>query len=123
MNILIVEDNNQLIQSVAEACREKGWTVLLANTAEQAFEVLEKTQCQVVVLDVMLAGGMNGFDILETLKRRDEWKTIPVIMLTNLDSEEQTARQIGVADFIVKANASLDDVVSRIEQAVSHSII
>ncbi len=120
MNVLIVEDNNQLIQSVADACRGKGWAVLLANTAEQAFEVLGKTQCQVVLLDVMLAGGMNGFDILETLKRRDEWKQIPVIMLTNLDSEEQTARQIGVADFIVKANASLDDVVSRIERAAKH---
>jgi len=62
---------------------------------------------------------MNGFDILEELKRRDQWKAIPVIMMTNLDSEEKTAREIGAADYIVKSNVSLDEIISRIEHVVT----
>jgi DNA-binding response OmpR family regulator len=119
MNVLIVEDDVQLIQSMASACREKGWQASLASTGDQAFDELHTGSFNVILLDVMLPGGMNGFDILEELKRRDQWKNIPVIMMTNLDSEEKTARSIGAADYIVKANVSLDEIVERIEKVVS----
>ncbi len=117
MNILMVEDNTQLIQSLAAACRDRGWEVTLAGTGDQALDELHMTQFDVIMLEAMLPGGMNGFDILEELKRRDKWKQIPVIMLTNLESEEQTARAIGAVDFIVKSTASVDDIISRIQRA------
>ena len=65
----------------------------------------------VILLDVMLPGGMNGFDVLEQLKKNSVSQTIPVFMLTNLDSEEKVAKTIGAKGYIVKANTSKNEIV------------
>lgn len=69
-----------------------------------------------VLLDIMLPGGMNGFDVLEDLKRNQLTSSIPVIVLTNLDSERETALKIGAADYAVKANTSIEETVQKIKQ-------
>jgi len=53
--------------------------------------------------------------VLEALKRNPDSKPIPVIVLTNLDGEEASAKQIGAADYIVKANIEVDVLVERIK--------
>ena len=59
---------------------------------------------------------MDGFDVLEQLKRDEVVKNIPVIVLTNLDSERESALKVGAVDYIVKANASIDQVVEKVNE-------
>lgn len=66
----------------------------------------------------MLVGGTNGLDILSQLKKEPETQNIPVIVLTNLDSEEKTARDIGAQDYLVKANVSRDEIVEIVKKYV-----
>ena len=63
----------------------------------------------------MLPAGMNGFDLLEQLKRDEKLKTVPVIVFTNLDSERNVAESMGAVDYIVKANTSIDDLVKKVK--------
>ncbi len=63
----------------------------------------------------MLPGGMNGFDLLEQIKADSTSKSVPVIVLTNLSTEQKTAYDIGAVDYIVKVNMSLDDIILKIK--------
>ena len=63
------------------------------------------------MLDIMLPGGMNGFDVLEKLKADPLTEKIPVVVLTNLDSEEKVAKTIGACDYIVKSDTTKDELV------------
>jgi len=114
--ILVIEDEAQAQKIYAELLTEAGYTVLQALTAQEGLE-LAKTQIpNLILLDIMLPGGMNGFDVLEALKRDDKLKAIPVVVLTNLDKEKQTSLTIGAADYLVKANSSVDEVVAKIKE-------
>jgi putative two-component system response regulator len=112
--VLIVEDDLGLQTIVSEQLTKSNITVLKAGSGKEALDLLETKTPNLIVLDIMLPGGQNGFDVLEQLKRSEKTKSIPVIILTNLDSEMKTAIDIGAVDYIVKSNTSIDQVVSKI---------
>lgn len=118
--ILIVEDDKQLVIIYSERFAREGYSVVTAMTGAEGLTLATNEKPDMVLLDVMLPGGMNGFDVLEELKRNTVLSHIPVLMLTNLDSEEKIARDIGVVDYLVKANSSLSDVVARVNQYIGH---
>lgn len=82
-----------------------------AVTGREGLTMVKTENPDLILLDVMLPGGMNGFDVLEDLKRTEATKNIPVIILTNLDSETNVAKSIGAKDYLVKANTTKDDLV------------
>ena len=67
----------------------------------------------------MLPGGMHGFDLLERLKADEKLKKIPVIVLTNLESEEKVAKDIGAIDYIVKVHVDPKDVMEKIKKVLA----
>lgn len=114
--ILVVEDNPQLQQLYITKLDTNGFTTFGVATGEDAVKQAQEHKPDLILLDVMLTGDMNGFDTLEVLKRDDALKNIPVIMLTNLDTEEAVAKKIGAVDYLVKVNLDLDDIVKKIRQ-------
>ncbi len=67
----------------------------------------------------MLPDNMSGFDILEKIKKSPTTKDIPVIMITNLDSEKETAKKMGAKDYLVKVNITPDELVARVTYYLS----
>ncbi len=112
--ILILEDNSELQTLYAESLAEKGHTVQGATTVTEAFSSMLQEKPALLVLDIMLPGGANGFDMLDQIKNNTLLADLKVIIITNLDGEEQTARDAGAVDYIVKPNMSLEDTVARI---------
>lgn len=117
--ILIVEDDRQLLKLYTSQFTRLGYEV---DSAFTAVDGLAKAKAEphpnLILLDIMLPGGANGFDVLEDLKRSNLLDVIPVIMLTNLDGEEETAKSIGAKDYIVKANTSLADVAAKVQRCM-----
>lgn len=113
--VLIVEDDMSLQKILAQKLGEAGIAVVSANTGQAAITHLKTDKPDLILLDIMLPGGMNGFDFLEQIKADKAYKSIPVIVLTSLDTEMKTALDIGVVDYIVKANMALDEVVLKIK--------
>jgi len=114
-SILIVEDNTQLQNLYREALLKLGFDNLtFATTAHQGLMWLNDHLADLIVLDIMLPEGSNGFDVLETLKKDSRLAQIPVVVITNLDAEEKTARKIGVTDYIVKTSMSFDQIIERL---------
>lgn len=116
--LLLIEDDQYSAQSLAEQLREY-YEVTVSRLGEQGFQEVVKSVPDVILLDIMLAGKMNGFDVLREVKQHSTTKDIPVIMLTNLDNQEKAAVESGAVACFVKANTTFDQIHQAIETALS----
>lgn len=102
--VLVVEDNLLNREILAEILSER-YTVLEAGNGKEALEILEKQQGDImlILLDVMMPV-MDGYTFLEEIKKIPEFALIPVIVMTQGDSEEDElkALALGAADFVPK---------------------
>ena len=100
MRILIVEDEPDLLSSLAKALREEGYAVDTANDGEEGFYKAESWDYDAVVLDVMLPK-LDGWGVLQKLRKV---KKTPVLMLTARDASRDRVRGLdtGADDYVVK---------------------
>jgi two-component system OmpR family response regulator len=100
MRVLVVEDEPDLLSSLAKALREEGYAVDTAEDGEEGVYKAESWEYDAIVLDVMLPR-LDGWGVLQ--KVRKEKKT-PVLMLTARDSSRDRVRGLdtGADDYVVK---------------------
>lgn len=113
-SILVVEDDKLLREAIQEELEEALYQVQAAENSVEAFKIIESNPVDLIYLDIMLPGELNGFDILKKLKAEDSpYKSIPVIMLSNLGQldEIDRAMQLGAADFVVKSSINLPRLI------------
>ena len=116
--ILIVEDDaflHNLLADKLELLRKNGIEVYPTFSGKEALEKAKEVHPDIVLLDVVLPG-MNGFEVLEALRKDPDLKNVSVIILSNLnqDKDKQRAKELGVTDYMVKANFMLEELVERI---------
>ena len=72
------------------------------------------------MLDLILPG-IDGFEVLTKIHENPDTKDVPVIVLSNLgqDSDIKRAKELGAADFLIKANFSIDEVIDRIKKLIA----
>ena len=97
--ILLVDDDKRFLEVVTAVLRET-YDVQTANNGEQAVESIGRSRPDLVVLDVMMSHMSEGFDVSRRLKSDPETQTIPIILLTGVDSVYDT-RPLTEADQIV----------------------
>ncbi len=117
--VLLIEDDLDIQRIYSEKLTNKGYNVILALDAANGLTYAKNENPNIILLDIMLPGTMNGFELLEILKKDDTLKRIPVICLTNLDTEKEQALKVGANDYLIKANISLDDVVNKVKEFAS----
>lgn len=120
--ILMIEDDEQLQQSYQKLFTAEGFQVFQGFTGEQGIQLAKQEKPDIILLDIMLKGGINGFDVLERLKKDRDLFNIPVLMLTNLDSERKLALSIGAVDYLVKANTSIDVLLEKVKSYIGQSL-
>ena len=116
--IFLVEDDPQLQDMYKRKLEHEQYSILIAGTGQEALELIKEHTPSIILLDVMLPDGMNGFDILERIKQMPDKKDIPVILFTNLSTEEHVAKDMGADAYLVKADTSLDEVVTTIQKLI-----
>ncbi|MEI8289676.1 MAG: response regulator transcription factor [Verrucomicrobiota bacterium] len=118
MRILIVEDEPDLITSLAQALREEGYAVDTARDGDDGLFNAEGTDYDAIVLDVMLPG-MDGWEILRRLRKS---KKTPVLMLTARDQTRDRVKglDIGADDYVVKP-FDLEEVFARLRAIIRRS--
>ncbi|HEX6624449.1 MAG TPA: response regulator transcription factor [Pyrinomonadaceae bacterium] len=100
-HVLIVDDDRELGELVAELLNEEGFDVEVANRSDRGLERALSGEHSLVVLDVMMPG-MNGFALLRRL--RAEGSQVPVLMLTarGEDLDRIVGLEIGADDYLPK---------------------
>src|SRR3990167_9825623 len=113
--ILLVEDEETHRELVASHLSSASIKVLTANDGVQGLAMALKYHPDLILLDIIMPY-KDGIEMLRDL-RRDPWgQTADVIMLTNLgdDTRINEVRSLGVADYLVKTNWKLGEVVKKV---------
>lgn len=113
--ILIVEDDEFLRSLAAKRLEQDDYDVDVAVDGDEAVKYLGKNVPDLVLLDLLLPE-IDGFGVLEKMKKIDEVKDVPVVVFSNLGDKEdiERAKKLGANDYLVKANFTLDDVIQKI---------
>ena len=106
--ILIVEDNRDLRNHIADILRGVNYQILETENGQQALDLLQDLEAkkqlpQLILSDIMMPV-MDGFQLLRKLKDTPQYQHIPVVMLTaRADMRDKlTALRIGVDDYLLK---------------------
>ena len=102
--VMLVDDSDVLRKITVFNLKKHGYDVVEATNGEEAIEKLsEGLKPDLMLLDIMMPK-MDGFTVLKKLKENDDWKNIPVIVLTAKGGEEdeKTAMSLGATMVMTK---------------------
>ncbi len=102
-HILLVDDNEMNRAVLSRYLSRKGHKPFVAEDGYRALEMLEKQSFDLILLDIMMPE-LDGFQVLDRLKKNKEMKDIPVIMISALDEMESVVRciEMGAEDYLPK---------------------
>lgn len=120
--IAIIEDDPVISQMYRMKFEADGFEVQLANDGKRGVALVEVFQPDVILLDLQMPN-MDGAEALAEIRKHTWGKTIPVIILTNMGEEEspKSIRSLGIHSYIVKADLTPSQVVTRVKEALSVS--
>lgn len=90
--VLVVEDAPLSLNIVTTFLRAHGYDILVARTGQQALDVFSLDHPDLMVVDVQLPR-KNGFEVCFEVKRMDEGKTTPVILMSAVYTDEEHAQR------------------------------
>ena len=108
--LLIADDLVPIRQMVRITLSTQGWTIIEAENGQKALDMARAEKPDLMLLDVDMGPGPNGFDVCRELKSADETKGIPIVMLTAHDSESDRAVGFaaGAAQYLTKPFGPLE---------------
>jgi two-component system cell cycle response regulator len=122
--ILVVDDleaNRRLLQAKLTAAY---YDVIFAQRGEEAVQLAKRARPDLILLDVMMPGGIDGYEACRRLKAQSETSHIPVVILTTLDDRDNKVRglQAGAEEFLTKP---IDDVqlMARVKSLLSLKVV
>ena len=116
--VLIVDDEHANQFLLEGLLRAHGYDTLIAENGEECLEILNKSQPDLILLDIMMPG-MDGVEVLKVILQSEAWKHIPVLMVsaktTTADIKESL--ELGAIDYIKKPFDELE-LLSRIKVGI-----
>jgi two-component system response regulator MprA len=112
MNVLVVDDDFAIRESLDRSLRANGYDVELANDGIEALRAIDSESFDAVVLDVLMPG-RDGIDVCQTL--RAAGNRVPILILTARDtvSDRVAGLEAGADDYLVKPFA-LEELIARV---------
>lgn len=103
--ILVVDDEPKLVRLVSEILTATGFSVLTTANGEKAIELMAIEQPDLIVLDIVLAGELDGFEVARRIR---EFSSVPIIMITAKARESDLLRgfAVGADDYLTKPFSS-----------------
>lgn len=128
--ILIVEDNLDFCKYL-QIILQDDYSLSVVNNGREALLSLEKNIPDIIITDWMMPE-IDGIELIKTLKERQEYQYIPILLLTarNILSDKLKALRVGVDDYITKQfeeehlKSRLADLINRVKEkrAQAHSL-
>jgi CheY-like chemotaxis protein len=115
--VLVVEDDDLLRNFYIDLMKGQGFDVISATNGQEGLTQVQSQKPNVVLVDLMMPV-MDGKTMLHQLRQIPEFKTLPVIILTNAGDDE-SMRETQVFDnasgFLIKANVSPEEIINRVK--------
>lgn len=115
--ILVVEDDVVIGAMYKTKLELDGFEVLSASNGLMGLEMAKKEKVDLILLDIIMPQ-LDGFSVLSEIKSDPKIKNTPVIMLTNLgtDEDKEKGAKMGAADYIVKASMTPAQVSEKVQE-------
>jgi CheY-like chemotaxis protein len=119
--ILIVDDDQEMVTLGKMILEREGYEILSAHSGSDGLTVLQEQQVDLILLDIMMLG-MNGWQVLETIKTDQKNANIPVIMLTArhyLEDESRISQYASMFDGYVVKPFVVRDLLGKIQKLLN----
>ena len=115
--VLIVEDERPLAHALELKMSHEGFETHVELNGTDGLKAASENPYDVILLDLIMPG-MDGFTLLQELKKKGV-KT-PIVVLSNLSQGEDKGKVtgLGVVDYFVKANTPIVDIIKRVKEIV-----
>ena len=111
--VLVVDDELEILEILETSLIAEGYEVIQASSGEEALELAEKENPQIIIMDVKMPG-IGGIEACSRLKAQEKIGSIPIIMVTAHEDRDFEAFVEGADDFVTKP-FSIDDISLRVE--------
>lgn len=115
--ILIVDDEPNIVIPLQFLMEQNGYNTLVAQSGEEALEMISKEKPDLVLLDIMLPG-VDGFEVCEIIRLNPEWRNTRIIFLTAKGRDVDIAKGmvLGADEYITKpfSNQQIIDAVKKL---------
>jgi YesN/AraC family two-component response regulator len=110
IRILVVDDEPEICRTLKNYLSISGFNVVTAPDGETALEIAQREKIHIVLSDVMMPG-MDGIELLETVKRQDF--STEVIIMTGFSTFDLTLKALekGASDYIIKPFEDMEEIV------------
>lgn len=121
--VMVVEDDPATRDMICRMLLKSGWKVVAAENGKVALKIMEENQPELILLDLMMPE-MDGFEFITHLRQHQEWKDIPVIVLTAKDvsSEDRLRLQGCVNNIFQKGAYSRDELLTDLRRLLVNTI-
>ncbi|MBM2818261.1 MAG: two component transcriptional regulator, winged helix family [Parcubacteria group bacterium] len=121
--ILIIEDDNFLLSLIVEKFIKLGFDAEAASDGEEGLNKILNNKYDLVLLDMILPK-MDGFKVLEEVKRNPSLNDLPIVVASNLydKNDIDKAVSLGAADYIIKAYNSPENIVDRVKAFLQNKL-
>jgi len=82
--VLIIDDDPDIVESMKVILENKGYNVISASSGKEGLDKAKKDKPDLIILDIIMETGDKGLDVARQLKKDENYKAIPILMLTSL---------------------------------------
>ena len=121
--VLVIEDDVSMREMLRRTLEKEGWQVVEAHNGRAGMEKLNGSIPVLILLDLMMPQ-MDGFEFMDALRRREDGKRVPVIVITAKDLTEEDHRRLngGVERIIQKGTRSHEEVLAEVRAAARRNV-
>lgn len=94
MRILVVEDQDSIRRMIEALVQARGYSVTAVSTGSKALDVMLTDPPDLVLLDLMLPGQFDGFEVCKRIRGEATTASIPVVIISALDDDESKSRAV-----------------------------
>lgn len=118
--LLWLEDDALLGSILGKELQSSEFELIHVKEGKEALNVLKDVIPDVVMVDLLVPGDIDGFDLLREMQSDSRLKDVPKIVLSNLSNQADIdrARGLGANTFIVKASSSIDLIIGEIRNQI-----
>lgn len=117
--ILVVDDDSGIGEMLQTLLEFYGFEVTVTEKPHETEELIAEKDIDLVMLD-MLISGVNGTEVCARLRKNEETRDVPVLMMSALHDAGSKCREAGANDFIAKP-FEMDDLIAKINQMLESS--